>query len=216
MLKDITIEHAFPRSEAESVVVDARGHYWLLIPIKVADRPYPKESEITDTEEAFVHWHLRNHDTGQKIPMDCSGKNVELSAGFHDVYTDFAVNWTGRYLGTAKLGPTEGANIASTDIVVYDLVSSKCLGEFEHGDEVLDFAINADGCLAVTSSYNELHIWHVPTVSIVKTVYGKTQILRENGKTYVLSGTEGERLAILSVPSNVEEWLAGGTSAPGP
>src|SRR5687768_16226571 len=83
----------------------------------------------------------------------------------------------------------------------FDLELRKCLGVFEHGDEIYDFGINADGRLLVTRGRLETYVWHIPTRSILQTIVGPTRIVQDEHGLRIISRTDAEHPGVWPISS---------------
>ena len=185
-------------------VFDMNDKYWSVVNVKVGERTRPGTTDMEVLSQRF----LQNFDSGKRISYGCDGDDYNTSSNIFDSFPSMRSSETGRFAGAGNLAPTVGVAELNTEMRVFDLEQEKCLGVFEHGDEIYDFGINADGRLLVTRGLNETYVWHIPTHAIVQTIAGPTRIVQDEHGLRIISRADAENPGVWPIPRNVDAWLA--------
>jgi hypothetical protein len=183
-----------------SGVFDAHNQFWAIVDVEQSEQEMADRTDETQEGKTFKRY-LQNLTTGERLAYSCN-RNEVLGA-----LPTVLSSRTGQFIVSGITAPTIGEAQVNTEVRVFDLEQKKCLGVFEHGDEVYDFGISNDGRLMVTRGRNEAYIWHIPTQTIVKKIAGPTRIVQDQLGVRIVSRAESAHPGVWPIPDSVARWL---------
>lgn len=188
-------------------IFDANDHYWAIVTVNAVEPQQPGAEGQEIESAAMPERLLQSVEAGESLPYGCDGSPYAGQSLAFEGLPELRVSRNGRFVGAGNLAPTIGAAQPNTEMRIFDLKDRKCLGVFEHGDEIYDFAVNSDGKLLITRGLNETFIWHIPTHTIVRTFFGPTAVVNDEYGLRLVSRANADRPAIWPIPPDVDAWL---------